>query len=611
MKKIVISSLILLAALAGCSKLNQLENQPEEGQQISLFANLPEGTKVAFASDGAANEGFTTSYAGDEHLFLWFEGKTLHYHELTVDSYTASSASFNGMLKAGYGPSAYPAAFGAMLTSRKLYGRGSQPWASYWFSYDNNNSNTFYNRVWLGQQDGTAEMATASSALFASGSLAAADDTPTLSFDYLTSILKFVVTLPDGVVADENNTEIYVGGTNVYSYVRINETTGALVADKSSDPNSYIYIVPDKSCFSGQTITGYVCLWTGASGIKITDALIEVVVDGTHTYKTTLANNTGSTLAAGKVYTFAPAGKLVFDGVRKWIPDDATTVNIPAGLTTTGSVPSWMAYNSGTGVVSIAANATGSPRQGVIDFTDGSSVDITQLEESDFAGSWTLTGDTRTTTTHGAAAKAAAAVAKTGDGYGKLTGKAKNSWYDDAWVSPAAAAGTDTPLTITYDGSQPTNKFNITGIFGTLVMPAKLEIDYANADATFYPYIPNTSVLQASGEYEGEYLGFATELKNASGGQWQLGFGNGGAFYFTCPVNVAGTTTTASFSGSQTCTAYTSYNVVGLLVNRYVASGTAGSNLIRSQKSFWAYSNVDNGGAAYAQVTQGAFTLTK
>lgn len=615
MKKLVFSSIILLAALAGCTKINQFESQNKEGKTISLFANIPEGTKVEYVSDGAANEGFSTSYDGSEHLFMWFEGKTLHYHELTVSSSTASSATFSGTLTAGYyptNPSDFPANFGAFVTSRKIYGRGSSPWASYWFSWDNKNSTAFNNRISLSQQDGTAAMATAASVLFASGTLDNESDSPTLSFNYLTSILKFVVTLPDGVVADENNTEIFISGTNLYNVVHVNEITGEFV-----NANSYatgITVVPNASIFSGQTITGYVTLWTSADEIKIKDAIIDVIVDGTHHYTVPLANSTGSTLKPGKVYTFAPGSPLAFEGVSKWVPDEATTVNIPAGLTTAVAPPTWLSYNNGTGVITIAANDTGSPRQGQIEFTSGAIVDITQLAEADFAGSWTLKGDTRTTTTHGAAVKASAAVAKTGDGYGKLTGKTKNNWYDDTWAAPAAASGTETPLTITYNSSEPTdNKYNITGIFADLVMPAKISIDYENQSATFYPYIPNTNVLQGSGAtYEGEYLGFATELKNASGGQqWQLGFGNGGAFYFNCPVTVTGDKTTATFSGSQTCTAYTSYNVVGLLVNRYAASGTGGGNLIRSQKSFWAYSNVDSGGAAYAQVTQGAFTLTK
>ncbi|MBR0174783.1 MAG: hypothetical protein IJQ22_04685 [Bacteroidales bacterium] len=611
MKKLIFSSIILLAALAGCTKVNQIESQTKEGKTITLSANLPQGTKVAFVSNGAANEGFTTSFAGDEKLYMWCQGNLLKYNKLTVSSYTESSATFSGTLTSV--PPAYPAKYGAFVTSRKLYG-DLKPWASYWFSYNNDNTLTFVNRLCLDQQDGTAAMATAASALFAKGTLADADDTPTLSFDYLTSILKFVVTLPDGVVANSTNTEITIGGTNIYSYIWLDELEGTLKAEKSSDPDSWIYIKPNASIFSGQTITGYACLWTGASSIKIKDATIDVIVDGTHHYTVPLANSTGSTINHGKVYTFAPASPLAFNGVSKWVNDEATTVNIPAGLTTAAEPPTWLSYNSGTGVVTIAANDTDSPRQGKIEFTSGAIVDITQLEEADFAGSWTLKGDTRTTTEHGAAVKASAAVAKTGDGYGKLTGKTKNSWYDDTWAAPAAASGTETPLTITYNSTEPTdNKYNITGIFEDLVMPAKISIDYENQSATFYPYIPNTNVLQGSGAtYEGEYLGFATELKNASGGgQWQLGFGNGGAFYFNCPVTVTGDKTTATFSGSQTCTAYTTYNVVGLLVNRYAASGTGGGNLIRSQKSFWAYANVDSGGAAYAQVTQGAFTLTK
>ena len=51
--------------------------------------------------------------------------------------------------------------------------------------------------------------------------------------------------------------------------------------------------------------------------------------------------------------------------------------------------------------------------------------------------------------------------------------------------------------------------------------------------------------------------------------------------------------------------------VVGLLVNRYKASATSGANLIRSQKSVYAYTQADQGGAAYAKVFQGGMTFVK
>lgn len=65
------------------------------------------------------------------------------------------------------------------------------------------------------------------------------------------------------------------------------------------------------------------------------------------------------------------------------------------------------------------------------------------------------------------------------------------------------------------------------------------------------------------------------------------------------------------FAKGQKCTAFNTYNVVGILVNRYASESTAGTALIRSQKSVWAAKNLKHSGSAYARVIQGDFTITK
>lgn len=65
------------------------------------------------------------------------------------------------------------------------------------------------------------------------------------------------------------------------------------------------------------------------------------------------------------------------------------------------------------------------------------------------------------------------------------------------------------------------------------------------------------------------------------------------------------------FAKGQKCTAFNTYNVVGILVNRYASESTAGTALIRSQKSAYAFKNLKLSGAAYARVIQNDFTITK
>ncbi len=653
MKKIVIYSLVLLAALAGCTKINQLENQPKEEKRISLSANLPEGTKVAFASNGAAKEGFTTSYDGNEHLFLWFEGKTLHYHELTVDSHTASSATFSGTLVDGYypsDPSDYPIDYGAVVTSRALYSRGTKPWASYWFSYNNGNTTTFYNRVCLDQQNGTADMATAASVLFASGTIDDPGVTPTLSFNYLTSILKFVVTLPDGVVATQSNTEIYVGGENIYSYVWIDELTGALKPAQSSDANSYIYIVssdksdPEKAFnISGQTITGYVCLWTGASGLKVKNAEIEVVVDGTHTYKTTLAGETGSTLKPGKVYTFAPAGKLAFDGVTKWVNDAATTVNVPSSLTVS-SKPTWMAYNAGTGEISIEANATGSPRQGVLEFTTGEKVDITQISVDDLAGSWNMHVYKEFAGTIGAG-NAYASAAKNSPTNTDYAIKDENlGSYTSKTITIAKLAGESEITSATKSGiyqqsDKHTHNITIEGFSDPgLLVKAQAVINYEDRDAwvglqVMQPFVSSEAIstpqhFSASG-FSSYYAWLMPELvqvyANGTVKSWHFNFGTLGSdskYWIDAKVSVKDDETTIYWDFADgnrpTLTTSTSYRIAGLMVNPFNASGTgigvsggpSASTLVRNISSV-AKTGDNTKNAAWQYVYQGSIRMTK
>ena len=593
----------IAASLVSCTKESTINNESvsPEGGKLIVKASAPT-TKLTFTDNGAGGYSMTFQGASD-HLWGYFRnGASLVNYINTSDQ--EKNRMFmeldEGSLKNGNKTATFN-------SDCKIIPAEA---TNIFFYLDNNATPISYNTTPtfcdLHEQSGALADANLLHVIVGSTDIASmttdsnGDKIANITFEYKTSVIKLDVTFPDGIVptADEN-TVLTLTDSDVYNKVHVSWGEPGGSSEKGA-------ITFHPTSVSGQVATAYITVWKGST---FSDATLTGEVDGAVCSVTV---NAASPIAAGKVYHMARTLTITdFANVDKWINDDAGEIAYMPGESKDNG-PSWITYTPATGKVSWTANTTGSPRKGTLTLSSGKTVTLTQFDKQDFAGTWTFKGDTRTTTTHGAYTKASAAVAKTNTGYGELTGKAKNNYYDDTWTAPGAAAGREISVTIAFDDSQPTNKYSISGIFENLVMPAKISINHAAKEAIFYPFIENTSYLQGSGAtYEGEYLGFATELKNKSDGKWQLGFGNGGQFYFSCPVTFTETSTVATFNGSQLCTSYNSYYVVGVLINRYVASGCAGGNMVRSQKSFWAYANVDSGGAAYAQVTQGAFTLTK
>ena len=93
--------------------------------------------------------------------------------------------------------------------------------------------------------------------------------------------------------------------------------------------------------------------------------------------------------------------------------------------------------------------------------------------------------------------------------------------------------------------------------------------------------------------------------------------------YYLGTAAVSDGSIVVTYNDSQVCAAYNSYVLAGILINRYASASTAGTALVRSTKSIYAYTDISAGytvgstkyttagGAAYAAVYQGKFTLTK
>ena len=496
MKKIFVLSFALLAALVACNK-DQIVPENNDAPAASFTATIAPDTKITFTTDGAANEGFTTAFAGGECVYLWTAGAPNNRYTLFNASVpNGKQCKFDISTNATYvvTPESTPVAFGAILTSYNCMGTlTGAPYLR--FGY-NKAGETFYHQFDFRNGNGVLAQATKVQALFASDTYDGIAY-PDLTFQYLTSILKVDVNLPDGSGATPANTKIYVKGTGLLSYARITSTTGAISSDLSGATPT-ITITPDASVIDGDHLVFYVPLWVGLSGRTIKDATVDVKV-GDNTYSIELANSTGKAVAPGKVYTFKPGAKPALKSVDKWVDDAAGSVTIATGLSESAS--EGLTYNSGTGEVSWTANTTGKPAAKSITFASGESVNITQISVDDFKGDWTFNAKTF-------AGKNKIGLTANGTGayavnFGDPVGGIENL-YDE-----------DTKLTLP-------NNIGIRGLFGSkgavdaAVMNASLRLDRDKKIVEFYLFFDGRKAqATTTGDAEYPYVMFLPEFASA------------------------------------------------------------------------------------------------
>ncbi len=321
----------------------------------------------------------------------------------------------------------------------------------------------------------------------------------------------------------------------------------------------------------------------------------------------------------------------VKEDVIKWVPSAAGSevfANGDGDATVEPTTADWLTWDKATKTVAWTEAAM--PRQAKLTFANGSTYDLTQIDAKIMAGKWTLSGDIRTGTTKGSVAKATA-TSTSGAKYGSKGGITKNNWYDDGWTAPSkVTGGVNLPVTVIYnaEGEDPgkyldpsatgtsadrakaqKNNLVLTGLYENLTMPARAEVNYDEKWARLYLVIENKNQQLTSGVYSGEYASFQTELQRPNG-DWELGFANGGINYYLGELTVTGGATKVAYPASQKCVYYPTYNMVGILVNRFATeTSTAGTELVRSTKSVWTKTHISASGSAYARVFQNALTF--
>lgn len=289
----------------------------------------------------------------------------------------------------------------------------------------------------------------------------------------------------------------------------------------------------------------------------------------------------------------------------------------------------WLSVKSdGTSVtVSATANTTGAPRQAAITFTNGTNqamVNVTQIDDSDLAGTWDMT-----------AFKVF---------YG--SGDAASSTYDSQWSYTSTTPPTSSSEMKLHDGQDygnstevnislqegttatacdglinkstaatHTNNLQFKGLYENLTSQAWSNIDYDNGSATvglFFDFRQSASAQRLyTGTFAGQYAAFFPELINKNNGQWAFSFATiGGAqmYWYMGKISVVGHTTTikweANSSTRQNLSTSTAYNVAGLQVLRYTTKALGANSLIRQGAK-----SSDN--AAYAITYQGDMQMRR
>ena len=424
-----------------------------------------------------------------------------------------------------------------------------------------------------------------------------------LMLEHRTSMFKLVLTLPEGAdakPADSLKTASTIAISNANNSFHNNIT---LAWGTFNGKQTKGGITAKAATVKDNVATSYVTVWAedDFAGSKIT------VTTEKGVYSTDFTPT--AAISAGKIYTVARTLDLPKENKVVWKNDEAGTIAFAsAGGEELSAEGNWLTCKNN--VVSWTANTTGSIRNAKLTFKNGSSFEMWQADPKDlvatFAGAYTLTGDVRTPTKGGAATQATVDN-QAGVKYGTLGGVTKGSWYDQVWIADGKGASID----ITLEAAEGEHVMCVKGIYENLVMPVDLLIDYEKQTFGMNFVIENKAYLITSGMYKdlGQYAAFATELMEGS--NWCLGFGNGGAFNYYGSVDLSTGNIVVKFAKGQKCTAFNTYNVVGILVNRYASESTAGTALIRSQKSAYAAKNLKLSGAAYARVIQNDFTITK
>lgn len=316
-------------------------------------------------------------------------------------------------------------------------------------------------------QDGTLEGA--QGLQIVSGEVAVGSDV-NLELKYATTIVKAEVSYPEGVNLKEGETTITLAVNEIGSATIGNDVTG----------NRDNITVNAKVDTTKKTASAYIAV------------LVMDLQDGT------LFSNVGSTkygcdisaknITVGKTLVInEKVDVLVYN---LFIPDEEYTIDV-VGEKVSGDDFITVAG----GKLTVAENKTGKVRKGSIALSNGKEYKITQIGPNEFKGSWTF----------------------------------KAKFFSNN--TSVATAGNDKEATVTFgdplggvetlkdfDGVSHTNNIGITGLYGTAVMNATVEINYDTQDIRLGIFfdLRKAQKISVSNKAGYEYVCFLPEMGTGS-----------------------------------------------------------------------------------------------
>lgn len=618
MKKIIII-LSAVLALVACAKTEQIQTVNSDNT-IRLRAGIVnDNSKMTFAED--TEEGIVFTFAKDDVIYLFDESGNMT--EFEVESVDADGvATFVGTpeetISEGASISAVVKTAATSVSGNKV-------------------------SLNLNNQAGTLESAGSHVLLYASGTYS--ESGVSLMFEHKTSMVKFVLSLPESEPA-----------TKIGSFYLFTVADRSTVTDQNGAQFTYFNnVVVDAltgEVTNGKAGNGWIN-WTTQSAVEDHKATIYLSVpavdlknaalqctpdsDAQKRYFWNIAGSSPLTIEAGKAYSitrtqtqFAPsaAGKTFF------YSDDAQVYNfgLPQGdiVTYSTSTGDWLSKETdenGNMQIRMTENTTGSPREATLTFKVFGAFckySVAQADPEDFAGDWSLNAkEFLYDATPSVAVESSRYYDSGWAGKGKTT-NAKTIPVSVSYLSSATPQTSRQSVRSLVNGSVPkndvsrTNNLSIEGIYKNLVLKSSVDIDYDNHAATYGLFLDmNAASIQtiSGGAYDGEYALFAPELYYASGtykDKWEFGAGSLGApnsIWWMGSLSVSGNTTTIKFGYlTDYLTTGTSYvlQIAGIAVDRFATANPGSATLIRSKTGSGsnANTNVFGYGAAYAQILQ-------
>lgn len=197
-----------------------------------------------------------------------------------------------------------------------------------------------------------------------------------ISISYKTSMLRFIMNIPEGLDIETSDAIILSGAENSF-HNKVHLFGGEPGAESTF---GQITISPYK--IEGGKAYAAVCFW--AADNWSSSKLLISKGEENYGFDLELKKNV---FEAGKVYDVPRDIKLLPKPASKWTNDEAGEADFQSG----GSdniTNDWLSYAGGK--VSWTANTTGAPRSAKLVFANGSIYEVTQMIPSDFKGNYEL-----------------------------------------------------------------------------------------------------------------------------------------------------------------------------------------------------------------------------